>query len=116
MKKVLFILLIFPICASAQVDSAAYERMNNAGKELTSFCNQHGTGMGIAVGGLILTGIGVSVSSKQTSSLVYIGGGISLVGWIMEMSSYGHIHNAAKYLRGDMIVIPINKKQRNKKR
>ena len=112
MKKLLLLLFFIPCFCTAQTDSLAYKRMQFAGKQFDKFYRAHGASVSVSFAGFAVSGIGAVISNKEVSPVVYVGGGIAFIGFLMSLSSYGHIHDAAKILETGHIGINVPHKKK----
>ena len=114
MKTTIALLLLFPLLTSAQVDSNKY-RLTQAGIEFERFHKQHTVSVVVSVlgVGIGLTSLTPSKNAKSNSNTAaYIGVAIALVGVIINLNSFQHIHRAAIIMSGNGIAMPINGKRK----
>lgn len=84
----------------------------HAGYQLMRYAQTQRTGNSLVVGGLLTTlagsfmlAAGDKITVKASPYVMGGGGALTLIGWVINMSSNKHIANAGRYLNG---IVPIN--------
>jgi hypothetical protein len=116
MIKLIIALLLLPILSHGQImnDSLLRSNIYDAGIELVKFKRIHSTGVTINIIGIGITGIGIATLSNngnKNAGIATVGGIVSLIGYIIELSSYKHIGKAGIILQGNGIAFPLKRKK-----
>ncbi len=92
--------------------------MDDAGQEFKAYYRTHTTGTILGFGGLAVGLLGTALNETNNkgvttiSPVVYVGAGISLVGWfITSIVAPIHIKNAGIIFQNAGVSIPLNKKK-----
>ena len=112
MKFILILLLISNICYSqSKYDSVLYK----SGNELIKFEKIHRTGTTLEIIGVVTAGVSLALTSGNNGynnvGIIAIGGGISLVGYLITLTSYNHIKLAGIEFKNSGVIIPIKHKK-----
>ena len=112
--KFLFVLLLLTahIC-HAQTDIVRYK----AGAELIKFNKVHSLGAHLEFAGMVLTLASTATITTDLHTTAFIAAGgtiLSLVGYVVEATSYKHIKRAGIILEGIGISIPLDHRKKHR--
>lgn len=116
MKKILVIILFMPIALRAQTTDTSFAQIDakfkKASTEFTKFHSLYQGGIMLEIFGGVLLGAGAATNTNNGAhQAITIGGGVlTLIGFIMNLSSSQHIKNAGLYLKNGSLVMPIKSK------
>lgn len=125
MKRIILsVMVCLPLFSQAQtneslqlqLDSMKYQ-IKESGNELLKFRNKMLLGIGLEVGGTVLTGIGLDVESSPDGGgvpIIAAGGAFTLAGFILTVISYYHVANAGLYMQNNKLTYDLPIKHRKK--